>query len=244
MNRRGFLKTALTTPLITPMLLASKRHLYESELFLISDEPHRYLSLLLGELKKDFSPLGTTFSFTTPHPRESALRSALSAAGWKPLTDPSQAEMTLSHSFLRSQARPSFSLVKDGRIWDIRSRKLYPLWREMNRSALHSSSMTTASLRRPGALLKTGDSAHIYQSGRRIDRISLKESTDRVYSFPSGKLSVSVKNGLVLVSESSCLHKICLYSPPVSLPGERIICAPNHFMVEIQGSRGVDTVIG
>ena len=30
------------------------------------------------------------------------------------------------------------------------------------------------------------------------------------------------------------------FAPPVSLAGERIICAPNHFLLEIHGSRSID----
>ncbi len=34
------------------------------------------------------------------------------------------------------------------------------------------------------------------------------------------------------------------FTPPVFLAGERIICAPNHFLLEIHGSHSIDTVIG
>ncbi|MGD8534841.1 MAG: NusG domain II-containing protein, partial [Candidatus Aminicenantes bacterium] len=44
--------------------------------------------------------------------------------------------------------------------------------------------------------------------------------------------------------EASCHQKICLSHPPVSQAGERVICAPNNFLLEIQGTGLVDTVIG
>jgi hypothetical protein len=46
------------------------------------------------------------------------------------------------------------------------------------------------------------------------------------------------------VVESPCRHQICRCTPPILVPGERIICAPNHLFLEIQGAPGLDTVIG
>jgi hypothetical protein len=74
--------------------------------------------------------------------------------------------------------------------------------------------------------------------------LSLDKDLSRTYRAEKGKISLIVQNRRVWVSDSSCRHKICSSAPPISLTGERIICAPNHFFVEIQGPRVVDTVIG
>jgi hypothetical protein len=55
---------------------------------------------------------------------------------------------------------------------------------------------------------------------------------------------VRVESGSARVVESPCLHQICRNTPPISLSGERVICAPHHFLLEIQGPSGLDTVIG
>ena len=47
-----------------------------------------------------------------------------------------------------------------------------------------------------------------------------------------------------IVDQSCCRNKICVATAPVALAGERIICAPNHFLLEIEGTPFVDTVIG
>jgi hypothetical protein len=107
-----------------------------------------------------------------------------------------------------------------------------------------SSLITTLSVERThdtstGQLL-----ASIFVEGFNKDRLPLNMNTEKTYSCHNGKVSVRVYNGKAWVKDSSCRQKICLLSSPASAQGDRIICAPNHFLLEIQGSRLIDTVIG
>lgn len=244
MDRRGFFRTILVTPLLTPLLLASKRTKSDLELFLIADDPQLFISLLLEELKKRFTVFGRNFTLLNPHPRENELRRIFSQLGWKYVQKPVEADLTLSFSHLRQKAFPSFTLVKDGKIWDIRSRKLYTFWKEMNKNHKPSSCLTTASFRDRKSDLFSGEYINIYKDGRKVEKISLKKNVSRSFRAKEGNIVVKVESGKVWVSESPCKHKICLYTPPASLAGERIICAPNHFLLEVQGSSAIDTIIG
>jgi len=89
-----------------------------------------------------------------------------------------------------------------------------------------------------------GASVSIYLEGQKVESISLEKNVFRKFQAERGNINVVVENGKAWVSDSSCRHKICFFTPPVSLAGERIICAPNHFFLEIQGSQYIDTVIG
>lgn len=244
MDRRGFFKTMLVTPLFTPLLLASKTTKSDLELFLIADDPQLFISLLLKELKKHFTAFGRNFTLLNSYPRENELKRVLTQLGWKYVQKPAEADLTLSFSHLRQKALPSFTLVREGRIWDIRSRKLYSLWKEMNKNHKPSSCLTIASFRDRKSDLFSGEFVNIYKDGRKIGKISLKKNVSKSFRAKEGKISIKVENGKAWVFESSCNHKICLYTPPASLAGERIICAPNHFLLEIQGTSSVDTIIG
>lgn len=244
MDRRDFFKTILVTPLFTPLLLASKTTKNELELYLIADHPELFISSLLKELEKYTADYGRNFTFLNSHPQEGEVERILSQKGWRYVQKPLQADLTLSFSHLRQKALPSFTLVREGRIWDIRSRKLYSLWKKMNESHNPSSCLTIASFKNRQLESFAGESVSIYKEGRKIKTISLKENLSRSFRTKRGTITARIKDGKAWVSDSSCLHKICLYSPPVFLAGERIICAPDHFLLEVQGSHSIDTIIG
>jgi hypothetical protein len=244
MDRRKFVKVMLATPILTPLILSSKKTKNDIELFLIGEEPHLFISPLLEGILKYSSSEGRTFAFLNPHPDEKGLIGALSKKGWGFIREPLFANLSFSFSHLRHKASPSFTLLKEGRICDIRSQKLYPHWRDMNTNHEPSSCLTIASLKNNPAGHTARESVSIYKNGRKVEVLSLKKNTTQTFRTQDGKVTARIEDGKAWVSESSCRHKICLYSPPVSLAGERIVCAPNHFLLEIQRSGSIDTIIG
>ncbi len=244
MDRRDFFKTMLVTPLLSPLLLASKKGKSDLDIYLIGNDPQLFISFILEESQKYIVKYGRNFTVLNSHPQKNDLKRILSRSGWIYVQKPFQADLTLSFSHLRHKALPSFTLVREGRIWDIRSRKLYSLWREMNENHKPSSCLTIASFKSRQYALLSGESVSVYKDGRKIEMISLKENFTKSFRTKRGKITARVEDGKAWVSESSCRHKICLYSQPVSFSGERIICVPNHFLLEIQGSHSIDTAIG
>ncbi|NOR15171.1 MAG: hypothetical protein GQ544_05670 [Candidatus Aminicenantes bacterium] len=152
--------------------------------------------------------------------------------------------MTLSFSLLRNQARPSFTLIKNGRIWDVRTQKLLRLWSTLNEHNPPTSGLTIVGFKQAKKREAQGQSVTLFQSGRQIGRVPLKGQKTEVLPGQLGHITVRIENGRAWISESSCRHQICKLSPPVSLTRERIICAPNHFLLEVQGDGSIDTVIG
>jgi hypothetical protein len=113
----------------------------------------------------------------------------------------------------------------------------------MAQSQAPSLSLTVAAITRSEAGSNTGSHVTVYMNGQKKDTFSLAGNQTKSYAARLGHIKVQITKGNARVLSSSCRHKICLYSPPVSLSGERIICAPNHFLLQVQGST-VDTVIG
>jgi hypothetical protein len=244
MDRRSFFKTIMTSSMLTPFLLASKSHQNDLELFLISEDPERFLPEILNELKFFHKTETQTFSFLDTHPQKTYLTHALESKGWQQVNNPLSAGITLSFSHLHHIARPSFTLVENGRIIDIRSQKLRSLWDKINRSGVRSTSLTTAALNKENISGYAGAKAAVYRSGKRLGALPLNKDARTTISVPHGKITVAVKDGKARVADSCCKGKICLYSPPVWRRGERIICAPNQFFLAVEGGYGVDTVIG
>jgi len=244
MERRDFFKTVLATSLLAPLFLSAKKAKSDLELYLIGDEAEIFLPAILDELKKSGIASSGDFTFADSYPDKDGLKRALLRGGWKHVLSPLQADLTLSFCQLRHRALPSFTLIKEGNIWDARARKLYSLWKEMNEKYKPSSCMTIASFQKRKPSLSAGEFVSISKDGRVVERFSLKKNFSGSFRTKRGKVEVMVNEGRAWVARSSCRHKICLYSSPVSLAGERIICAPYQFLLEIQGARSIDTVIG
>jgi len=244
MDRRDFFITMLATPLLTPLILASKKSKNDLELYLIAEEPQKFILTLLEEVQKYSLSDDRKFCFLNPHPQEKALKKTFLERGWAPVEKPVEANLTLCFSHLQDKALPSFTLVKGGKIWDIRTRKLLSLWQEMNRTPDPSSCLTIASFKSRPTDLLVGKYAAIYNHGQRAETLSLGKDLTRSFQTRGGRVTVLVRNGKAWISDSPCRQKICLYSPPVSLAGERIICAPNNFLLTVERHRSVDTVIG
>lgn len=243
MDRRHFFQVLLSAPIITPLLLASQSRESAREVYLISDAPHTHLPVLLKELLRGRFGLPGSFTFSDYSPHKNALEHALSRSGWQLAQHPSDADLKISFRTLFQPASPSFTLVKDGTIWDVRSWNLRSLWQEMAQNHAPSSFLTVASLTRQDSGRSAGEIVTVFMNGHKRETFPLKKNLRRSYATHLGHITVQIANGNARVTESSCRHKICLYSPSVSLSGERIICAPNHFLLEVQGNT-VDTVIG
>jgi len=243
MNRRSFFRTILYTPLLTPFILNTKSKKKGFQFYVIADSPQVFLPTILHELQKNGMIHGHNFNLLNLHPEEKVLKRILAEQGWCLIPKSSQPDLSLSFCHLRHRALPSFTFIKEGKVWDLRTRKLYALWKEMN-SQNPSSWLTIASYNTRLVDSHQGASASIYLEGQKVERVSLEKNVFREFQAERGNINVVVENGKARVSGSSCRHKICFFTPPVSLAGERIICAPNHFLLEIQGSHYIDTVIG
>jgi len=164
--------------------------------------------------------------------------------GWMQAPRPKKADLKISFRPLRHPVAPSFTLVRSGQIWDVRKKELLSLWREMQKKRPPSSCLTIAATQTRQSGNMSGDSVRIYMDGNVKDESSLKKDQIRSFRLKQGKITIKIEQGKLSVLSSPCRHKICCSVPPVSFTGERIVCAPNHFLLEIQGAGSIDTIIG
>lgn len=241
MDRRDFLKTVLLTPAITSSLLGKESLDLGKKIYLLSDEPEIYLPYLLKKLEFTLAGRPSAYSFLSPHPRENKIVTALEQLGWR--KDPARSNLRIGFSTLQKPAFASFTLIDKGRIVDIRNYGLKKTWEKMARS--QASLLTVAHLPGRSVINQPGEKAIVWINGEMVDQISLLASTIKKYPTRLGQIVLQIKNGSASVIHSGCRHQICLTSPPIHITGERIICAPNRFVVEIQGRTGIlDTIIG
>ncbi|MBM3285711.1 MAG: hypothetical protein FJY81_07535 [Candidatus Aminicenantes bacterium] len=242
MERRDFLKTLLATSLASPLLSAAKALPAATSLYLISDRPESFLPTILKEIAPRPWPQRQAFSLDASHPSAEPLRRALCRAGWVFASPASAPAMSLSFRVLNSPALPSFTLVRQGRIQDIRTSALFRLWERMTSSASPSSLLTTASFPTPPG--RRGRRVTVYADGKPAASFPLDKDQVKPVRTLSGWVVVGIESGCAKVVSSTCRHQVCLASPPIAYAGERIICAPRHFLLEIEGPRLVDMVTG
>ncbi|NIM91188.1 MAG: hypothetical protein GTO17_09600 [Candidatus Aminicenantes bacterium] len=242
MDRRGFCKTFLFMPLFASSFDLLKKIRGHVELQILASSPDKYIVPLLGEIQKYGLLQGQNFSALSFQPQKAALIEALSQHRWVQVQNPSLADFVISFFRLSKPVPGSFSLVRNKTVWDIRFKKLLSIWEELNRT--HASLLTVVSSSQRGLKLQRGSKASVYIEGRKVERLSLRNNYSKSFVSASGRVKVLVEDGRVRVIDSTCPQKICLHSAPIALEGERIICAPNHFLLEIEAQNSVDTVIG
>jgi hypothetical protein len=244
MDRRDFLRWLLASPLTVPLLSTPRTEAENSALYLLADNPQDYLPAIVTEMKKRGLVQGTRFSLPGPHPFGEELRAALARSGWDYASGAPSAVLTLTYQPLRQPAPPSFTFIRRGLVWDLRTRELGKLWRDMNGRSSLSTCLTVATLSEPAPFLAPGRNAAVFVDGKKRDTLSLKVHQERRYRTQRGEVLIRIERGRAEVLASSCRHKICQSSAPAFLAGERIVCAPNHFLLTIDGPRFVDTVTG
>jgi hypothetical protein len=243
MDRRNFLQVMALTPFVKPILFSSPSAV-KNGLYLLSDEPQRILPYFLKETRRFGMSSNHSYLFRGYHPCQKAMVKSLSKNNWVLADRPEQANLTLSFSPLPHKVPPSFTFVQNGHIQDLRSGRLFPLWQEMKTNHSATSYLTIASFNKIQRQMNNGESVRIFRDGRKISEALLADKGIKSFRVKQGEIAVKIENGSARIISSPCRHKICCLTPPVSLSGERIICAPNHFLLEIQGGGHVDTVIG
>lgn len=244
MDRRDFLRFLLASPLASPLLSIPRPEEAGSALYLIADHPQNYLPSILVQLEIRGVTNSRRFAFRGPHPFAGQIRECLLRNAWEEVPRTASVPLTLVFQPLRQPAAPSFTLIKHGRIQDVRTRELGAMWRDMNGRLSRSTCLTVAFFPQPALFLSPGRSATVFVDGQKREILSLKENQVRQYRTLQGEIRIRIQGGKAEVLASSCRHKICQSSAPAFRAGERIVCAPNHFLLTIDGSRFVDTVTG
>jgi len=242
MERREFLQTFLRAPLFAPLLSALPMDGSQGGIYIISDHPQKDIPPLLKKLQSTSGSELRSFSFLNPDLCPKDMDVILARQGWRYAQLPLSADLTFSFHRLEQKTLPSLTLVKAGRIRDIRSWMHRPD-RQSNKSGFPASLLTVVSFPGSQPPKAAGKTISLYKNGEKILQLPLSENITQKIPTKKGALIVRVAGRRAWIAESPCGNKICVSTPPVSLAGERIICAPHHFLLEIQG-RAVDTVIG
>ncbi|MFQ6038991.1 MAG: NusG domain II-containing protein, partial [Candidatus Aminicenantales bacterium] len=90
----------------------------------------------------------------------------------------------------------------------------------------------------------SGTGIRVYREGRLLETLRLQEDREKSYRVRGGVIVLRIQLSQARIISASCRHQVCVSTAPISWSGERILCAPNHFMIAALGSSPVDTVIG
>ena len=90
-----------------------------------------------------------------------------------------------------------------------------------------------------------GDTVRITVDGKLYGEYSLK--SDREITVESGDHvnNITIKDGSVQMTYSSCRNQICVNHGSMHLTNDRIVCLPNRVIIEITGKGGsLDDISG
>lgn len=87
-----------------------------------------------------------------------------------------------------------------------------------------------------------GERAEIYIGGELVGTYDLNQNKEIVYEIG---ITVHIHDGEIAVTESDCPDQLCVHMGAISKTGDRIICAPNKFVVVIRGeNNGYGAITG
>lgn len=94
--------------------------------------------------------------------------------------------------------------------------------------------LATVSLILIGVLRDDGDYAVVTVDGKEVGRYSLSSDTDMEIATEYGINVLSVKDGMVDITEADCPDGICEAHRPISKSGESIVCLPHKLVVKVE----------
>ena len=88
----------------------------------------------------------------------------------------------------------------------------------------------------------TGSTVEIYESGELVHTINLSKNESYFYEVASGNNTITVKDGVAYIEDSTCSDQLCVKIGAIKDSGKQIVCLPNRLRVVITGEGGIDAI--
>ena len=90
-----------------------------------------------------------------------------------------------------------------------------------------------------------GETVLVYQDGKLLRTLDLRQDTVFTVEGPAGENTVTVAGGEVFVSQADCPDQVCVLHGPLRRTGGPIVCLPNRLSIEWAGTKtDVDALSG
>ena len=88
----------------------------------------------------------------------------------------------------------------------------------------------------------TGSTVEIYESGELVHTINLSKNESYFYEVASGNNTITVKDGVAYIEDSTCSDQLCVKIGAIKDSGKQIVCLPNRLRVVITGEGEIDAI--
>ena len=85
-----------------------------------------------------------------------------------------------------------------------------------------------------------GTKVRVIINGDVVDEFSLSDTVDKTYELHTGTARLIISDNTARVIETTCPDHICERTGKISKAGEKIICIPNGFVIEVTGESEVE----
>jgi len=73
----------------------------------------------------------------------------------------------------------------------------------------------------------------IYRDNEIVATYPLYQKQEILIPGAHDTISISIQNNAVSITHADCPHQLCVKSGSIRLPGQQIVCAPNHILISI-----------
>ena len=96
------------------------------------------------------------------------------------------------------------------------------------------------------AVQKEGVDVIVEADNKLIGKYSLKKNQLISTVGPLGITEIEIKDGQARITQSPCLHKVCIKMGWIRYSGKIVACVPNKVVVRVEGENlhGMDAVVG
>lgn len=81
-----------------------------------------------------------------------------------------------------------------------------------------------------------GSTATVWADGKKFASLDLNQEQELSVGGPLGETKIIVERGYICISESPCVHKICVKMGKIHRAPQMLVCLPNRIIIKIESS--------
>lgn len=78
----------------------------------------------------------------------------------------------------------------------------------------------------------------VYRGNQTVAVYPLDQTATTTIEGARGAVEITIRDRTARITAADCPHRVCMATGSVSRPGQQLVCAPNHILVQIESRSG------